>query len=75
MDEYTRVFTGSSILVNRLCYLLEQANIPFHVKNEKESGRLAGFGTTGDAVELHIFNTDIEQSKEIIENFKKEIEK
>ncbi len=74
MEEYIRIYTGSGILVNRLATLLEKNKSRFIVKDEKESARLAGFGTTGDSVELHILNTDLENAKKIIENFKKEIE-
>ncbi|MEW7280179.1 DUF2007 domain-containing protein [Aquimarina sp. 2201CG1-2-11] len=75
MKTYQKAYTGSTILVSRLANLLHDKNILSIIKNDKESGRLAGFGTTGDVVELHILNTDIEASKEIIESFKKEIEK
>lgn len=75
MNEHIKVFTGTSILVNRLAYLLDEISIPSIIKNEKESGRLAGFGTLGDAVELHIFNSDLEKATDVIESFKKEIEK
>ncbi len=73
MKEHIKIFTGTSILVNRLAFLLEEQNIPSIIKNDKESGRLAGFGTTGSSVELHILNTDIEKSKNIIDSFKLEI--
>lgn len=75
MKEHIKVFTGTSIIVNRLADLLDEINIPFLIKDDKESGRLAGFGTFGDSVELHIFDTDIEAAKDVIENFQKEIEK
>ncbi len=75
MKTYLKAYIGSTILVSRLANLLHNKNILSIIKNDKESGRLAGFGTTGDVVELHILNTDIEASKEIIESFKKEIEK
>ena len=75
MKEHIKVFTGTSIIVNRLADLLDEINIPFLIKDDKESGRLAGFGTFGDSVELHIFDTDIEAAKNVIENFQKEIEK
>ena len=71
MKTYLKVYTGSTILVSRLANLLYDKNILSIIKNDEESGRLAGFGTTGDVVELHILNTDIEASKEIIESFKK----
>jgi hypothetical protein len=75
MEEYIKVFTGSGILVNRLNHLLKDQNITTMVKDEKESGRLAGFGTTGPSVELLVLHTDIEKSSEIIENFREEISK
>ena len=75
MEDYVNVFTGSGILINRLASLLKENNSRFIIKDEKESGRLAGFGTTGDSVEIHILNTDLEGAKNIIQNFKKEIEK
>ena len=73
MTDYTKVFTGTSILVNRLRYLLDQIKIPSLIKDDKESGRLAGFGTTGDAVELFIYTTDLEKATTVLENFRKEI--
>jgi len=73
MKEHVKIFTGTSILVNRLRFLLDQEKIPSLTKDDQESGRLAGFGTTGDAVELFIYNTDLEKSTAVLENFKKEI--
>lgn len=73
MKEYIKIFTGTSILTNRLAYLLDQVDIATLVKDSKESARLAGFGTTGSSVELFIFNSDLEKASPIIDNFKKEI--
>lgn len=73
MKEHIKVYTGTLILTNRLAFLLDEVGVASIVKDNKESGRLAGFGTTGVSVELHIFNTDIEKATPIIENFKKEI--
>lgn len=73
MKEHMHIYTETSILVNRLAFLLDEALIPSIIKNEVESGRLAGFGTTGDAVELYVFQSDIKKAKPIIENFKEEI--
>lgn len=75
MTEHVQVFTGTSILTNRLAYLLDEANIPTLVKDQKESGRLAGFGATEYSSELHIYKSDYERSKNIIEDFRKEIVK
>lgn len=73
MKEHIKVFTGNQITTNRLAFLLDQAGIATLVKDEQESARLAGFGTTDASVELFIFNSDIDKASSIIENFRKEI--
>jgi len=73
MKEHINIFTGTFILVNRLAFLLDENNIPTLIKDRKESGRLAGFGTTEFSTELFIYNSDYEKAKNVIENFKKEI--
>jgi len=75
MKEHINIFTGSSILTNRLAFLLDNENIPTLIKDQKESGRLAGFGAIENSSELFIYSSDFEKSKIIINNFKKEIEK
>ena len=73
MKEHIQVFTGTSILTNRLAFLLDEENIPTLVKDQKESGRLAGFGTSQSSSELYIYSSDFKAATSIIENFKKEI--
>lgn len=71
--EHIRVFTGTSILVNRLSFLLDEAKIANLIKNHFDSARLGGFGLPMNSVELFIYNSDIEKASPIIENFQKEI--
>lgn len=73
MKAHVKVFTGTNILANRLSYLLDQIGIPTLIKDDKESGRLAGFGAFGDSAELFIYDSDLEKASSIIENFQKEI--
>ncbi|TYP97967.1 putative signal transducing protein [Tenacibaculum adriaticum] len=73
MKEHIKIYTGTSILANRLAFLLDEEDIPSIVKDDQESGRLAGFGTLGDSSELFIFNSDADKAKEVIKKFKKEI--
>mgnify|MGYP006087404387 CR=1 FL=1 len=72
-QEHVKVFTGTELFVNRLSYLLDEAHIPSLIKNHHESGRLGGFGTPINSVELFIYTTDAEKATGIIENFRKEI--
>ena len=71
--EHIKIFTGSELFVNRLSFLLDEEHIPCLIKNHHESGRLGGFGTPMNAVELFIYNTDYEKATPVIENFRKEI--
>jgi len=69
MKEYHRFYTGSSITINRLADVLDRENIPSLIKVHKESGRLAGFGTTGDSVELYVLTTDQTRAEKVLEEF------
>jgi hypothetical protein len=73
MKEHIKIYSGDSITVNRLSFLLDEAEIPSLIKDHENSANLAGFGTLGNSVELFIYNSDLEKASTIIENFKKEI--
>ena len=70
MAEQVRIYTASAITINRLAQLLEEQNIPSIIKNNQESGRLAGFGTTAESVELYILDTDVEKAQKVVDVFK-----
>lgn len=73
MQEHIKIFTGISVLTNRLKTILEIENIPCLVKNEQESGRLGGFGITTNSVHLFVLNAYLEKAIPIVNEFKKEI--
>ena len=71
--EHIKIYSGTSVLVNRLSYLLDKEKIPSLIKNHHESARLGGFGSPIDAVELFIYKSDKEKATQIVEDFQKEI--
>ena len=73
MKEHIKIYTGATILANRLAFLLDKAKIATLLKDDRESGRLAGFGTTGDSSELFIYKSDLESAKKVINDFKEEL--
>lgn len=75
MSGYKRIYSGTSILVNRLAYILKEIGISSIIKDNKESGRLAGFGPLSQTIDLLINETDFEKAQGTLENFKKEISK
>ena len=71
--EYTKVFTGTLIIVNGIKNILEDNNIKYLIKNHPESARLGGFGLPMNSVELFVQKTDLEKANPILEDFKNEI--
>ena len=72
MDKHIKILTSSSIIFNRIAFLLDQKNIATLIKDNVESARLAGFGTTQNDVELYVNNSDFKSAQKIIEEFNKE---
>lgn len=67
-SNYINIFTGSSIIANQIVNALHEVNISPIVKDETESGRLAGFGgTIAGNQELFVHLDEASKAKEIIE--------
>ncbi|WP_298543418.1 DUF2007 domain-containing protein [uncultured Aquimarina sp.] len=73
MKNLIKIYTGTSILINRLAFLLNEINIPSMIKDHTESGRLAGFGAIEGSTELFILDVNEKKASEIIKKFEKEI--
>jgi len=72
MKEHIKILSSSLIIINRFASLLDENNISTLIKDNFESARLAGFGTSENNVELYVYNSDLEIAQKIIEEFKKE---
>tara|TARA_R110000868_G_scaffold215785_1_gene465895 strand:- start:4963 stop:5202 length:240 start_codon:yes stop_codon:yes gene_type:complete len=74
-SNYTKIYTGSFIIVTHIVDVLKQANINAVVKDDTESARLAGFG--GGIVpgfqELFVNNDELDKAIPILENILSEI--
>lgn len=68
-----KIFSGSEILAQALQTKLEEANVSTNIKNNIQSGRLAGFGTSDQAVEVFIQETDFAKANPVIEEFRMSI--
>ncbi len=60
---------GSTIILNALKYQLEDANISCIIKNNTESGRLAGFVAGQDSNALYVFEEDLNTAENILRKF------
>ena len=72
-NTHVKIFSDTSIITNRLSSLLEEKGIASFIKNNVESGRLAGFGTMASSVELFVLEDDLEKAQPIAESYLKEI--
>ena len=68
-----KVFSGSEILALALQGKIEAAGVETVLKNNIQSAAMAGFGTTGQAVEVFIQETDFAKANPVIEEFRMSI--
>lgn len=66
-ENYSKIFQGSFIITNRIISELENNNISPIIKNEIESGRLAGFGVVDShPISVYVFKDEIEKANNIL---------
>ncbi|UQD57640.1 DUF2007 domain-containing protein [Flavobacterium sp. K5-23] len=68
-----KVFSGSEILAIALKEKMEAIGVDTVMKDNIQSARLAGFGSSGSAVELFIQETDFSKANPVIEEFRMSI--
>ena len=74
MSNYIKVFSGNFIEVQRIFNKLQNLNICAIIKDESESGRLAGFGASIQGLqEIHVHKEELEGALPIIKNLTSEI--
>ncbi|WP_026753154.1 putative signal transducing protein [Sediminibacter sp. Hel_I_10] len=72
---YTKVFSGSFIIVQLAMDRLKSAGINAIIKDESESGRLAGFGSSiQNYQELYVNKDELSEALPIINGVKQELE-
>ncbi|RDI53700.1 DUF2007 domain-containing protein [Flavobacterium glaciei] len=68
-----KVFSGSEILALALQQRIEAIGVDTVLKNNIQSARLGGFGTSGQAVELFVQETEFAKVNPVIEEFRMSI--
>ena len=70
-SNYTKVFTGNFIVIQQIVNELDQIGITPIIKDESESGRLAGFGSTPNGQqELFVHNDELDKATPVIVQIK-----
>ena len=65
-----KVFSGKEALALDLQKRIEKAGVETVVKNNVQSSKIAGPGTSGQAVEVFIYERDFDKAHKTIEAFK-----
>jgi hypothetical protein len=66
---YTKIYTGNFILIRLMIERLEHIGITPIIKDESESGRLAGFGAPiQNQQELFVHNDELDKAVPIIQS-------
>jgi len=74
-SHYTKIYTGNFIIVQLITTKLEDIGISAVIKDESESGRLAGFGASIQGQqEVYVHENELEKAIPIIESIKTEME-
>ncbi|WP_034045198.1 putative signal transducing protein [Wocania ichthyoenteri] len=67
-SNYIKIFTGNFITVQRILSELENINVTAVIKDESESGRLAGFGASIQGQqELYVHKDELDKAIVIVE--------
>ena len=75
MDDYVKIFSGSFIIVQLVVDRLQSAGINALVKDETESGRLAGFAASIPGFqELFVRSEEVEYAVPIVEEVNAELQ-
>jgi len=73
-SNYIKIFTGSFIIVQRMVNSLKEIDINAVVKDETESGRLAGFGASiSGSQELYVHKDELDKAVPLIEGIISEL--
>ncbi|WP_452223073.1 putative signal transducing protein [Lacinutrix chionoecetis] len=74
-SEYIKIYTGNTIVVQIIKQRLEDIGINPVIKDETESGRLAGFGATlPGQPEIYVHESETDKAVRIVETVRGEME-
>lgn len=67
--KHIKLYQSSNIILNALKHKLNTSDISCIIKNNTESGRLAGFIAGDDDNDLFVFEEDFNKAKDILDSF------
>lgn len=71
-NDMMKIYSDTEININRIRSELAKIGIPSMIKNEFQSGLIAGFGVSSNAVDLFVNTPDFEEASKLIQELNKE---
>jgi len=68
-SKHVALYQDSNIILNALKYELELQGIPVLIKNNTESGRLAGFVAGSNSNVLYVSEEDLNEAENVLDSF------
>lgn len=73
-SDYIKIYTGNAIVVQLIKQRLESINISPIIKDDSESGRLAGFASAIPSLsEIYVHNNELDKAVHIVEEVRTEM--
>jgi hypothetical protein len=74
-SDYIKIYTGNTILVQLIEQRLQDIGINPIIKDETESGRLAGFGASLPGMpEIYVHENELDKAAKVVETVRAEME-
>ena len=74
-SHYIKIFTGNFIIVQKITGKLEEVGVSAVIKDESESGRLAGFGAPVQGQqEVFVHEDELDKATPIVQSILAEME-
>lgn len=67
LDDYIRIYTGSTVMIKMLQSNLEEIDVFPIVKDSLSSGTWGGFGGTPGMIQLFVHRDEYEKSKVVVD--------
>lgn len=74
IEEYQRIYTGTTVLVKMLQGRLEDADIYPVVKDDLSSGTWSAFGSTPGMIQLFVHRDEYDKAKSIVDRTLEEMD-
>lgn len=68
-SKHIKLYEGSNITLKALKFALDKANVASIIKNNSNSGRLAGFAVNDNDNDIFVFEEDAIIAKKVLEQF------